>query len=191
MNKSVKNALNAVTWLLIGLVLVAAILLAGVRLIGYQVFTVVSGSMEPDIHVGALVYVKELKPHEVKEGDDITFVTDGEKVVTHRVIKVDEDKGIYRYYTKGTNNETADAMPVHQNNLVGKVHFTVPYLGYLAEFIKNPPGTYIAIAFGVLLLLLVFLPDILFPDKSDKEKGDKKSSDEASEEKVMEVSAQE
>lgn len=183
MNNSVKTAINIVTWVLIGAVLVVAILLAGVRLLGYEVYTVVSGSMEPDIHVGSLVYVKDIQPQAVKVGDDITFVTEGDDVVTHRVIGVDVDEGIYRFYTKGTNNETSDANPVHQNNLVGKVHFTVPLLGYLAEFIKNPPGTYIAIAFGVLLLLLVFLPDILFPEgKGDKGKQDGKEEEKPADE---------
>ncbi len=167
-----RTIINSITWFLILIVLVLAILLAGVRLLGYGVYTVLSGSMEPDIHVGALVYVKEVpisQMHTLKVGDDITFMAGEDTVVTHRIVDIDFDDGVYRFFTKGTNNVTPDTTPVHQNNVIGKVNFTVPYLGYIANFIQNPPGMYIAIAFGCVLLLLVFLPDILFPKTKDEE----------------------
>lgn len=167
-----RTIINSITWFLIFIVLVLAILLAGVRLLGFGVYTVLSGSMEPYIHVGSLVYVKEVplnQMHTIRVGDDITFMADETTVVTHRVIEVDEDDGVYRFHTKGTNNTNADVNPVHMNNVIGTVNFTVPYLGYVANFIQNPPGMYIAIAFGCVLLLLVFLPDILFPKTKDEE----------------------
>ena len=50
--------------------------------------------------------------------------------------------------------------------------FTIPYLGYVANYIQSPPGTYVAISAGAVLLLLVFLPDLLGggDDKKDKRK---------------------
>ena len=69
-----KKLWNGFTTLLVVLVLLLAIALVGVRLVGLQVFMVLSGSMEPTYHVGSLIYVKEVDPAEVKIGDPITFV---------------------------------------------------------------------------------------------------------------------
>ena len=49
--------------------------------------------------------------------------------------------------------------------MIGSPIFTIPYLGYFAEYIQHPPGTYVAIAVGAMLLLIVFLPDLLFDGK--------------------------
>ena len=57
--------------------------------------------------------------------------------------------------------------PVHFNNLIGKPVFKVPHLGYFAYYIQHPPGMYIAIAAGAILLLLVFLPDFFKKDKKE------------------------
>ena len=58
---------------------------------------------------------------------------------------------------------------VHYKNVIGTPVFTIPVLGYIANYIQNPPGTYIAIAAGAILLLLVFLPDLLFGSEDEKE----------------------
>ena len=65
------------------------------------------------------------------------------------------------FYTKGDANKTEDGAPVHFKNLIGKPIFKIPILGYVAYFIQHPPGTYIAIVAGAILLILVFLPDVL------------------------------
>ena len=53
-------------------------------------------------------------------------------------------------------------------NVLGEVKFSIPYLGYLASYIQEPPGSYVAISVGAILLLLVFLPDLIF--ETDEEK---------------------
>lgn len=162
-----KKIFNAVTSVLVALVVIAAALLVGARLVGLQVFTVLSGSMEPAYHTGSIIYVKAVEPSEVEVGDPITFVLNEDLVIaTHRVIEIDEENS--RFYTKGDANEYPDANPVHFNNLIGEPIFTIPYLGYLASFIQNPPGMYYAIAFGAVLLAAVFLPG-LFDDKKKKQ----------------------
>jgi len=88
-------------------------------------------------------------------------------------IEVD-DEGVIRFQTKGDANNAVDGGFVHQQNLLGEPVFTVPYLGYVAEFIQNPPGTYITIAAGAVLILLLFLPELIEAftedDKADKSK---------------------
>ena len=167
-----KKVWNVITTIVVVLVVILAILLVGVRLLGFQVFTVLSGSMEPTYHVGSLIYVKKIDPQDVKVGDPITFVLNENLVVaTHRVVGIDiDDEGIIRYHTNGDANESEDGGTVHQGNLLGKPVFTIPYLGYVANFMQNPPGTYISIAGGAVLVLLMFLPELIGAFTEDDKK---------------------
>lgn len=165
MQKTLKKIWNIVSTVLVALVVLCAVFLMGSRLMGYRVYTVISGSMEPELSVGDLLYVKPVDPSTIKVGDDVTFVLNEDLVVaTHRVIAVDvETKHLY---TKGIANDIEDA-PVHFNNVLGVVDFSIPLLGYVSDFIQNPPGMYITIAAGAVLIILVFLPDFL-PKKKEQ-----------------------
>lgn len=72
MNRKVKKVWDIVSNVLVGLVVLLAVLLVGARLVGLQVFTVLSGSMEPTYHTGSLIYVKKVDPFTIKEGQPIT-----------------------------------------------------------------------------------------------------------------------
>lgn len=179
-NKSmsvIKKIMNITAGILVTVMVLLAVALAGVRLVGMQVFTVLSGSMEPNYHVGSLIYVKKVDYTQLKAGDVITFMLDEDTVATHRIVEVvpdEEDPSVLRYRTKGDANEAVDGSLVHYKNVVGSPVFTIPGLGYLASYIQNPPGTYIAISVGAVLLLIVFIPDLLFDD--DKKEKKQKSS---------------
>ena len=73
-----------------------------------------------------------------------------------------------RFRTKGDANEAEDARLVHYKNVIGTPVFSIPYLGYATNYIQHPPGMYVAISAGAILLLLMFLPD-MFPDVRDEE----------------------
>lgn len=171
--RSVKRIWNGVTTILVAIVVILALLLVGVRLVGLQVFTVLSGSMEPTYHVGALIYVKKVDPMELEAGDVITFMLDEDTVATHRVVEVvpdEEDPSVIRFRTKGDANDNVDGGLVHYKNVLGTPVFTIPMLGYLASYIQNPPGTYVAISAGAVLLLLVFLPDLFTQEEKPRRK---------------------
>lgn len=171
--RSVKRIWNGVTTILVAIVVILALLLVGVRLVGMQVFTVLSGSMEPTYHVGALIYVKKVDPMELEAGDVITFMLDEDTVATHRVVEVvpdEEDPSVIRFRTKGDANDNVDGGLVHYKNVLGTPVFTIPMLGYLASYIQNPPGTYVAISAGAVLLLLVFLPDLFTQEEKPRRK---------------------
>lgn len=156
--EKLKKVWSVATWILVILVVLSAVFLMGSRLVGYRVFNIVSGSMEPQYSVGDLIYVKEVDPTAVKPGDVITFVLNEDLVVaTHRVVRIDAEK--QRIYTKGDANETEDGAPVHFNNVIGIPQFAIPGLGYVSDFIQHPPGTYITIAAVTILIVLVFAPD--------------------------------
>lgn len=151
---------NVVYSVIVAVVVLLAVAFVGVRVVGLQPFTVLSGSMEPTYHTGSLIYVKSVEPQDVHVGDPITFVLNEDLVVaTHRVIEIDAENE--RFYTKGDANESADGSPVHFNNLIGVPVFTIPLLGYVANFVTNPPGMYIALAGVAVLLLLTFVPDLI------------------------------
>lgn len=171
MGKTVKRIWNWFTTVLVAVVGILALLLVGARLIGLQVFTVLSGSMEPTYHVGSLIYVKDVNPYELESGDVITFMLDEDTVATHRIVEVvpdESDSTVVRFKTKGDANAAEDGSLVHYKNVIGTPIFTIPQLGYVANYIQNPPGTYIAISAGAILLLLMFLPD-LFAEEDETE----------------------
>ena len=172
MNKSLKKIWNVISTVLVALVVILALLLVGARVVGLPVFTVLSGSMEPTYHTGSLIYVKEVDPYAITEGQPITFMLDENTVATHRVVGIvtdEEDPTVIRFRTKGDANEAEDGGLVHYKNVIGTPIFSIPYLGYIADYIQHPPGMYIAISAGAVLLLLVFIPDI-FADEKDKKK---------------------
>lgn len=141
-----------------------ALLLAGARVLGLQVYTVLSGSMEPNYHVGSIIYVKEVDPTALQVGDAISFMISDNTVATHRIVEVLPDENnpsVIRFRTKGDNNDIEDTNPVHCNNVLGKVVGTIPLLGYVSDFVQNPPGTYITLGAAAILVLAVFLPDII------------------------------
>ena len=173
MTEKIKKIWNGLTTVLVAVVVILAILLVGARLIGLQVFTVLSGSMEPTYPVGSLIYVKDVDPYKLESGDVITFMLDEDTVATHRIVEVvpdEEDSTVVRFQTKGDANEAIDGSLVHYKNVIGSPIFSIPKLGYAANYIQNPPGTYIAISAGAILLLLVFLPDLFDSDEEPKQK---------------------
>ena len=165
------------------IVVVLTVLLVGVRLIGLKPYVVLSGSMEPSYQVGSLIYVKSVDYKTLKVDDPITFMAGDSTVVTHRITEVlidPEDPDTIRYFTKGDANDEPDSSSVHYKNIIGKPLFSVPYLGYVSNYIQNTPGRYVAISGGAVLLLLVFIPDLFASDdekKSTKESKAKEESD--------------
>ena len=165
--KALKKIWSALSTALVVLFVLLAVFLMGSRIMGYKVFTVISGSMEPVYSVGDLIYVKSVDPYSVEVGDPITFVlNENLAVATHRVIEV--DKANMYFYTKGDANEIPDAAPVHFNNLIGKPQFAVPMLGYVSDFVQNPPGMYITIGIAIVLVVIVFLPDFSKKKKEEE-----------------------
>ena len=112
-----KQLFNILSWP-VYLCIVGYLLIAAPMLAGYRPVVVLSGSMEPTYPTGALIYVKDVKPQDVKVGDPITFVLNEElTVATHRVIEVNTADGWFR--TQGDANDSPDGSPVLFENLIG------------------------------------------------------------------------
>lgn len=124
---------------------------------GFKPYAVVSGSMEPGLPVGSLILSKVTEPETIKEGDIITFrISDGSaNRATHRVVRVEESS----FITKGDNNKDIDTNPISFKDLIGKVVFSLPLLGFLYYFLSTLAGKIVVGGLFMVLILLSMLLD--------------------------------
>ena len=92
----------------------------------------------------------------------------GIKTDAWAITLVNESESVSVDYKAIFANEIEDNDPVHFKNVIGVPQFSIPKLGYVSDFVQHPPGMYITIGIGVLLILAVFLPD-LFAKKKEEE----------------------
>jgi len=125
------------------------------ELFGYQLKTVLSGSMEPGIQTGSIIVVeKTTDPEGYAEGDVITYIEEGDILVTHRITEVISSGENVMYRTKGDNNENVDTNPVLSENVVAEyTGYTIPYVGYFLDFTNTKNGAFLFIIPGILLVL--------------------------------------
>ena len=167
-----KNPLAAV-FRAVSIILLIAIIAICVPLIvpktmGYQLYTVVSGSMEPAIPTGSLVYVKYIQPEEIQTEDVIAFYgTDADgSIVTHRVVSNSAAMG--NFITKGDANSDNDMNPIPYANYIGKVQLSVPKLGGIFQTITGTNGKIAAFSMIGLAIVLEILAAVL-QGKREKE----------------------
>lgn len=115
---------------------------------GYKVFVVISGSMEPNIHVGDIVITKNVDASDIKVGDVITFNND-KYTITHRVIDIIQNEEIY-YKTKGDHNSVADKDLIKYNNIEGVCKFRIEKIGVIFMHSK-------AIIRAIIIVCILYL----------------------------------
>ena len=121
---------NFISTFFITFFVIIAVGLVGLKMMGFNMLTVDSGSMEPLYPIDSLIFVKEVAPAEIDINDVVTYVLNEDGIlVTHRVVAIDSAN---RYFTtKGDANLTNDGSPVLWDNVVGRVVFKVPKVGAL------------------------------------------------------------
>ena len=122
------------------------------QIAGHEMYIVMSDSMNPEFYKGSLAFVRESPPQEIFSNDIITYHSpvNPDSLVTHRVVEV-RTQNRYSYITRGDANPANDPNPVPSANVVGRVVYTVPYIGYLLDFVQTREG----------LILLIFVPGAL------------------------------
>lgn len=113
-------------------------------------YAVQTGSMEPTIKVGDLIFIKKSK--EYKEGDIITFLSGTGKsrvTITHRITKVTDEN---TFVTKGDANAAEDIDRVKYEDIFGKYIFKIPLLGYPINLVKTPLGFLILIVIPAVII---------------------------------------
>ncbi len=112
-----------------------------------------SGSMQPEIKIGSVVMVKPMDDYEI--GEVITFGPYGKTKppTTHRIYDIKVVDGEPRYITKGDANNAPDQREIQKKDIIGKVLFSVPYLGYAVDFVKKPLGFMLIIVVPAALII--------------------------------------
>lgn len=124
------------------------------KILGYESFYVVSGSMAPTIPVDSMIYVKETEPEGLEAGDIIAYNSNG-VTVTHRI--TENDTLNREFHTKGDGNEIEDMRTVRYDDLIGEVAFHVPYMGILGVYLNTVLGRILFVLFGVTGLVLTWV----------------------------------
>lgn len=126
----------------------------------FSLYTVLTGSMVPNINVDDIVFdMKVNKPEDIKVGDVITFISTSSYMngatITHRVMDIKKVGTEYEFYTKGDANQSADSTPAEFSKIIGKVLFRIPKVGFFQKLLSNRIG-------WLFLVLIPVLGTILF-----------------------------
>lgn len=133
---------------------------------GFHIYTVISGSMEPSIPTGSLVYVRYQQPGTIVKDDVIAFYSDSAdgSIITHRVVSNSPAMG--QFITKGDANAEKDMNPIPYNNYIGKVTLSVPVVGGIAQTATGTVGKIAAASIIGLAVILEITAALL--DKSNE-----------------------
>lgn len=182
-NKFIKfliKFIKVVVWifvlLVIFVILVQRIFNNQVSIGSYRMFTVVTGSMEPVYNVGDVVISKEVDPSTIKKGDDVVYLGEKDdfkdKIVTHRVIKIEKKEGDYYFTTKGVANEYSDPV-ISSNQIYGKVVYRPVVLSFLSGVLNTRLGFYLLIFVPVAFLIFLEILDYIKRKEGELDEGEK------------------
>ncbi len=148
-------SVTGTTLILLVILLCSLLVLPGA--LGFRMYNVLSGSMEPTIPVGGLLYVRTGPPEAVEEEDIIAFYSSVEDggIIAHRVLENNVVSGLF--HTKGDANEHEDPTPVSYDAYIGNVVFTLPYAGEILTIMTSFYGKIAAmcvVLLGVVLNLI-------------------------------------
>ena len=117
-----------------------------------RVKTVLSGSMEPEISVGSVIAVKSADQYRI--GDIITFqFALNQPAITHRIYDIQVIEGTTYFITKGDANEEPDPRPVREEEVLGRVLFSVPFVGYVIAFVQTQLGFILIIVVPATIII--------------------------------------
>lgn len=144
---------------------------------GFRIFTVATGSMVPQYEVGDVLISKEIDPSEIKVGDDIVYKgKEGSfngKVVTHRVISIEEQNGEYHIITQGIANEQADP-EITDEQVYGKIIYKVKTLSFISKLVSNIYIFYFFIFIPIAILIVKQIRQIVISNEEDDDDEEEK-----------------
>ena len=161
-------ALRLAIFGVLGFCAAIALALAVPRAMGYQMFAVLSGSMEPTLHVGDVVVESRLAPLDARVGDVVTFRSPANqaKLITHRVLSLRASRGQVAFVTRGDANTGTERWTVPEDGVLGRVVYRVPKVGYVTNRMGSRIGRLALIVVPALLLGLYELKRIWRPRTS-------------------------
>ena len=103
------------------------------RIFGLYFFNIISGSMKPTINENDVIVVKNENVDNIEKNDIITFKQE-DRIISHRIINIEETSGRKIFQTKGDNNKLADDFNVEESEVIGKFLFRIPKIGKITRF---------------------------------------------------------
>lgn len=162
--------------IVVNVILVVAIILAAVctyisfvstsgngvpSILGVSLMTIQTDSMYPVLKPGDLIIDTPVKDAStLRTGDIITYWTiiNGERVLnTHEIVGVYDGGNYLLFETKGLRNTSADALTVHESEIVGKYKFRIPGIGKVVDYLQTSTGFFLLVIVPVLLFFIYHL----------------------------------
>lgn len=180
---------NILFWILMGVIILLIFYIVMVKIyakqdrldeIKFNMYTILTTSMEKTIMAGDVVIDYKNNNNVYEVGDIITFYSNrgnGQITITHRIIDIKIENGKYFYSTKGDNNNTPDTNYVSQDDVIGKVIFVIPKVGFVQEFILSKVGWIVVIVLpcvGIVIYDLLKVLKIAFNKKKQPKLSKKK-----------------
>ena len=190
-NKILRSIYNVIYTLLVIIVLAILIVVIlqrvsnnTITVAGIRMFNIVTESMVPKYEVGDILISKSIEPDNIKEGDDIVYIGKGGafegKIVTHQVVRIENENGESKFHTKGIANEIEDPL-VSQEQVYGKIIYKIHSLSFISKIINNLYTFYFVIFVPIVLLIFWEIVKIVSrskDDQEDDEEENKESNDE-------------
>ena len=130
----------------------------------YRIFTIATGSMIPVYNISDVILVGSKDYDKIKVGDDLVYMGEKEtykgKIITHRVINVENKDGTYYYTTKGVNNPLEDPV-VSEKQVYGVVLYKTIFLSFFSHILNNSFGFYFLIFVPIALLIFLEILDYI------------------------------
>lgn len=135
---------------------------------GIKSYVVLSGSMEPAIKTGSVVVV--IRQSAYSTGNVITFGISTRQTppTTHRIIDVERIGNIFYYSTKGDANNTPDSKKTPHGAVIGKVLFSIPFIGYGVAAAQKPLGFILLVVVPALALIIIEIQKIVVEVRNRK-----------------------
>mgnify|MGYP005800638501 CR=1 FL=1 len=126
-------------------------------LFNYRMFTVVSGSMEPEYNVGDVLIAKDVEPSTIEVGDVVSYLGNSgsfkNRVITHKVIEIEQDvDGKYIFHTKGIDNPAEDPI-VYEDQLYGVIVYKSIILSFIYKIVATPIGLFLFVVLPILYII--------------------------------------
>ena len=135
--------------------------------LGFKTYEIVSRSMEDTINKNDIIVVKKVDKNEINKNDIISF-DNGNEIITHRIVEIENINGQTLYTTKGDNNRFEDDEKISFEQIEGKYVFKLSKLGYLMNFLKN--RYFLIILFIILIFCFIHIINVKKRIKNREEK---------------------
>ena len=163
-----RRLVHWLTIIALGILFVAVIITMVLpTVLSAKLAVVYSASMAPAMPIGALAWMESVDPAEIEVGDIIAFNPPWDEpdvTVSHRVVEVLSDSASLEFRTKGDANKNPDLDVIPASNVLGRVNFNIPYMGYglarTGDYTRSRLGFVLLVCLPTLSLIGIAVRDI-------------------------------